>query len=68
MDPEDLLDQEVEIIPGLEGHAEANMETLKTLDALDVSYRYWFRCVTVCLPLYQSNNQYINQSNDPSIK
>ena len=40
MDPEDLLDQEVELIPGLEGHAEANMDTLKTLDALDVSYRY----------------------------
>jgi hypothetical protein len=40
MDPEDLLDQEVELIPGLEGHAEANMETLKMLDSLDVSYRY----------------------------
>ena len=40
MDPEDLLDQEVELIPGLEGHAEANMETLKVLDSLDVSYRY----------------------------
>lgn len=45
MDPEDLLDQEVELIPGLEGHAEANMETLKMLDSLDVSYRYCTRSI-----------------------
>ena len=45
MDPEDLLDQEVELIPGLEGHAEANMETLKMLDSLDVSYRYRNRSI-----------------------
>lgn len=40
MDPEDLLDQEVEELPGLEGHATANMDVLKALDTLDVSYRY----------------------------
>lgn len=45
MDPEDLLDQEVELIPGLESHAEANMETLKMLDSLDVSYRYCSRSI-----------------------
>ena len=45
MDPEDLLDQEVELIPGLESHAEANMETLKMLDSLDVSYRYRNRSI-----------------------
>lgn len=39
MDPEDLLDKVVEELPGLEGHADANMEVLKALDALDISYR-----------------------------
>jgi hypothetical protein len=43
MDPEDLLDQEVEELPGLEGHATANMDVLKALDTLDVSYRYVIR-------------------------
>lgn len=43
MDPEDLLDLEVEELPGLEGHATANMDVLKALDTLDVSYRYVIR-------------------------
>ena len=42
MDPEDLLDQAVEELPGLEGHSAANMEVLKALDAKDVSYRLVF--------------------------
>ena len=39
MDPEDLLDQEVEELPGLPDHSTANMDVLKALDALDISYR-----------------------------
>lgn len=42
MDPEDLLDQEVEELPGLPDHSTANMDALKALDALDVSYRCVF--------------------------
>jgi hypothetical protein len=39
MDPEDLLDLEVEELPGLPNHAAENMNVLKALDALDLSYR-----------------------------
>lgn len=50
MDPEDLLDQEVEELPGLEGHATANMDVLKALDTLDVSYRFVnLLYLTLCL-------------------
>jgi len=40
MDPEDLLDLEVEELPGLPDHAAENMNVLKALDALDINYRY----------------------------
>ena len=54
MDPEDLLDQAVEELPGLEGHSAANMEVLKALDAKDVSYRLGFYYVFVfyCIDFY----------------
>ena len=40
MDPEDILDMEVEELVGLDKHADSNEEALKELDRLGLSYRY----------------------------
>lgn len=40
MDPEDLLKEEVEVLPGLEHHAAANADILSKLQSMNISYAY----------------------------